>query len=507
MNKYILALITSVIVVCTYYLSPFFSFFIFIPIFILLEKEKTKRNVITIYLHFFLFNLISTYWLANVQLKEGILTWLVNSLLMTLIAIITILVTKKNKGIHLIFISFWMSFEVIHHLWVFNWPWLSLGNIFCTNTKYIQWYKFTGMEGGTLWILLINYVFFKILQKKEISKFIFSLTLIIFPIIISLYLFKKENTFTQTQNIIITQPNANTTKIYHDELNILKKIYDTISQMKIIEPTILLLPETFIKESVLNNRTQDCRALQYIENKKLNIKNISTITGIIVKKTDYYKILSLANKKMNSFDTYDAAMYLSSKYKTQVHFKSKLIPVEEYLPNALTGFGFKSDNFSLGNDYQSFKINDSLDLSTGICYEIIFGHSIAEMVTEKTGAILMIANEQLLSGEVEKAFYTNISKLRAIENGKYLVKSSNTGLSGIINEKGEIVYKLDDNKFGLANISVPLLKEKTFYTRHYSKINYLIIMQGFLMLFIQAIRKTNLLIKFKSFILPTEKTR
>ncbi len=94
----------------------------------------------------------------------------------------------------------------------------------------------------------------------------------------------------------------------------------------------------------------------------------------------------------------------------------------------------------------------------------------------------MIANEQMLSGKIEKKFYTNISRLRAIENGKFLVKSSNTGFTGLINEKGETVFKLAEDKFGIAKIVVPLTNEKTFYTKHSYHINLFILLQGIILI-------------------------
>ena len=53
-------------------------------------------------------------------------------------------------------VGFWISFEYIHFHWDIEWPWLTLGNGFSNNIKMIQWYEYTGVFGGTLWVLIMN---------------------------------------------------------------------------------------------------------------------------------------------------------------------------------------------------------------------------------------------------------------------------------------------------------------------------------------------------------------
>ena len=55
------------------------------------------------------------------------------------------------------FVLIWMGYEHVHELWDLAWPWLNLGNALATAPKLIQWYEFTGVRGGTLWIILTNF--------------------------------------------------------------------------------------------------------------------------------------------------------------------------------------------------------------------------------------------------------------------------------------------------------------------------------------------------------------
>jgi len=61
-----------------------------------------------------------------------------------------------------------------------------------------------------------------------------------------------------------------------------------------------------------------------------------------------------------------------------------------------------------------------------------------------------------------KKQYLNIVKLRAIENGRYILKCSNQGISCVINQKGRIVKTITKK---IENNEIRLLKKDTFYQK------------------------------------------
>ena len=67
-------------------------------------------------------------------------------------------------------ITLWLSFEFLHHRWEIEWPWLCLGNGLASQNKIIQWYEYTGMPGGSLWILLSNTILFSFWRKLKSSN-------------------------------------------------------------------------------------------------------------------------------------------------------------------------------------------------------------------------------------------------------------------------------------------------------------------------------------------------
>ena len=64
----------------------------------------------------------------------------------------------------------WLAFEYLHLNWDLTWPWLTLGNVFSDKTTWIQWYEYTGVLGGSLWVLTINTILYFALRKFLLNQ-------------------------------------------------------------------------------------------------------------------------------------------------------------------------------------------------------------------------------------------------------------------------------------------------------------------------------------------------
>src|SRR5690606_3359287 len=156
---------------------PLLIFFALVPLLFAefrLRDAKTKNIKLKVlglsYLSFFLWNLITTYWLYYSTLFGAASAILVNSLLTALIFLLYHIVAKRTNfsGAAAFFISIWIVFEKLHLNWEFSWPWLNLGNVFAVTHNWVQWYEYTGAFGGTLWILLANFAILKsVLLRSE----------------------------------------------------------------------------------------------------------------------------------------------------------------------------------------------------------------------------------------------------------------------------------------------------------------------------------------------------
>ncbi len=147
----------------------------------------------------------------------------------------------------------------------------------------------------------------------------------------------------------------------------------------------------------------------------------------------------------------------------QEYNKQKLVPFGEFLPfeKTLNKFGFKKvteghGSFLIGEKQNNLVIG-SLNILPLICYEIIFTKFIQKS-DSKTNLIINISEDGWFGNSIGP--YQHFSKgiFRAIEHNTFLVRSANKGISAIIDNKGQIVKKLDLSETAHIQSEIPLIK-------------------------------------------------
>ena len=184
----------------------FLIFISFVPL-LFLENLIRKKNLIKIflfsYLSFFIWNSIATWWLVYSTFFGMSFAVIVNSLLMAIVFTSYSFISKKvaTKLSVIYWVCVWIVFEKFHLNWEFSWPWLNLGNVFSEKILWIQWYEYTGSFGGSLWVLIVNYLFFLVYKnfietkKFDVIRFSYSILSVAIPIIISMYIYKNQNQY------------------------------------------------------------------------------------------------------------------------------------------------------------------------------------------------------------------------------------------------------------------------------------------------------------------------
>jgi apolipoprotein N-acyltransferase len=200
------------------------AFVAFVPLLLVEDTTASNRRFFWLaYLHMFLWNLLTTWWIYNASFAGAALAIILNSLIMC-VPWLLMRAVKKSFGHtagYIALICFWISYEYLHHNWDLSWPWLSLGNVFALHPGWIQWYEVTGSTGGSLWILGSNLLLYTLLKKyrqhghlKKLTPQAAALVLIwVVPFVISnSFLNKREaalvNTKNATRNVVVVQPNV-----------------------------------------------------------------------------------------------------------------------------------------------------------------------------------------------------------------------------------------------------------------------------------------------------------
>ena len=237
-----------------------------------------------------------------------------------------------------------------------------------------------------------------------------------------------------------------------------KKIEELIKYMEtdINQKTLFVLPEGILSGIYLE-------ALKYFANKVEN--NFSSKHFILI------GINSEENNKIyNSMVLLDNEFNVLKKYN-----KNKLVPFGEYLPfeNILKKFGLKKvtqgyRSFSKSNDREIITLDD-LSILPLICYEIIYSGNITKK-KHSFDIIINISEDGWFGNSIGPHQHFASSIFRSIEEGKNILRSSNNGISAIVNPNGVVEKRIESTHSGVISIDSIKVSKETLFSKLGNKI-------------------------------------
>ena len=205
----------------------------FLPLMIALQeieesdgKKKGRIVFLTSGLTFLVWNTASIYWVFNslnavmptfIAALLSLIPFGLGAFLMTLSFWLYRKISKKTKTLiaDICLIGFWISYEFLHQSWDLKFPWMTLGNGFATTPQLIQWYEYTGVFGGSFWILVSNILLFRIWivlraeggRQKAKGYLIAFIIWIFVPISLSILVYSTYEEEINPSNVVVVQPN------------------------------------------------------------------------------------------------------------------------------------------------------------------------------------------------------------------------------------------------------------------------------------------------------------
>lgn len=477
---------------------PILLFFGFVPLLyaeyqLRSSRGKSSWKILGLaYLTFVVWNFITTNWLWYADPFGASFAILVNALLMAIIMVIyhkLALKTSINKAL-IGLVALWLSFEKLHLGWEFSWPWLNLGNGFSEYYKWIQWYEYTGTFGGSLWVWMVNILWFKGLlgfQQTKANVFITSTLIksaiiICLPIGLSLFMYSNYEEQTDTINVIALQPNIDP----YSEKYSANNLDFTELLLQLAEPelesttSLLLTPETYFAKNVRLSQFENARFKYKLDQLLYNQPNLNIVSGISFVKL-FYSIDDIGpetNYYKDSiwYNDYNTAILLNGSQDVEMYHKSKLVvgvenfPYQEVLKpiigDAMIDLG-GTVAMKTTQDYRSvFALkNSKAQLAPIICYESVYGEFVTEYVRNGANLLGIITNDAWWDTTQGHKQHLSYARLRAIENRRSIVRSANTGISALINERGDITSSLAYGEQGVLKGEVTLNDNLTIYTK------------------------------------------
>lgn len=450
--------------------------FAFIPLLFVEDwyyKNQNSFKSVQVFFHsyfsFLIWNGITTWWIYYSTDFGAFAAIILNALFYACVFwLFHIFKRNTNRNIGNIgFIIFWLAFEFIYLHGEISWTWLILGNGFSHNTLLVQWYEYTGALGGSLWALTSNVLILTVIINLTIDKpkrlliyYLAETGLVIFlPIIISIWKYRNYTETKSPQQVVVLQPNIDP---YNEKFNGMTpdKQIDILLHMAdslVTDSTKFIIgPETAIPINLMESEIKNYLLINKIQEFISNNKNTNFVLG-----ASTYKVYSTPNERTETarpygddidnlyYDAFNTALQINTTNNIDIYHKSVLVIGVEKIPypklfKPLEKFALDlgGTTGSLGTQKERtvfFSYPEKIGVAPIICYESIYGEFVTEYIRNGAQLLFVITNDGWWSDSPGYKQHLSYSCLRAIETRRDIVRSANTGISAIINQRGDIL--------------------------------------------------------------------
>jgi apolipoprotein N-acyltransferase len=485
--------------------TTFLLFIGFVPMLLAMENiiqssslKKGRQIFNTAFIGLFVWNTASVYWVYNALKQVGnlvaipitLIPYSLGPLLMATACWLYYrlrLLTSRNWSLAGL-VCLWIGYEYLHQSWDLNFPWMTLGNGFAVSHQWIQWYEYTGVYGGTIWIWLVNILAFLIyaglreaqtkkVRVRLISAFVLA---IVCPLSFSFYTYYNYTEQPNPSNIVAVQPNIDP---YDKEGTIPTALQIDIMihlSRDIAQPNteFFLWPETAIPDYMDEDKILADRYYKQAHYFLRNYKNGNLLTGGETYKLYNNRATPTASPTQYPgvfMDNFSTAINIENEGKPQFYHKSRLVPGAESLPfgNVLSflkpvfeHLGGATGMYGIQSDAEVFYSQSGIGVDPVICYESIYGAYVARSVKKGAQFIAIITNDGWWENTSGKDQHLDYAKLRAIETRRWVAQSANTGISAFINQRGDIVQQTKWWTKTAIKQDINLNSDITFYVEH-----------------------------------------
>ena len=433
------------------------------------------------------FFLLGNYWisisLTHDEMLKGLIPFalVLIPLFLSLFFGLTILAvgpfSEKNVSFILFFSLIFSIFEFLRGNLLTGFPWNLISYTWSWSTESTQILSLI----GTYALSLVSVTFFSIpflfFQNKIIKKNIIFL-LIFLIIFVGNYFYgsykinHSSYDFDKSINIKIISPNFSLEDYNtQSEITQLARLIK-ISNPKKIKKLCLFGPREYFYESYLEDIKR---------HKNLFLDNFSENHLIILGINNFTNTNDLKNKKY-----FNSLVILNNKLEIlSLYNKVNLVPFGEFLPfeKFLSKFGLKKitrgyNSFSAGDIRTTINLGDKFGkklILPLICYEIIYSGKIKKK-DQFPDLVINISEDAWFGTSIGPYQHFSKAIYRAIEEGVFIARSANKGISGFINPNGKIIKSLEARESGNIELNFPYFNQSTLFSKYGNKIFFLIVL-------------------------------
>jgi len=394
---------------------------------------------------------------------------------------------EKNIFFVLLFSAVFSLFEFIRGNILTGFPWNLISYTWSWSIESIQILSLIGTYSLSLISLTLFCLPFIFFQKKLVKKnIVFLLILLIF--FMSNYFYgsykinERKFTFDKNIKVKIVSPNFSlkdySTTSEFSQLEKLIKFSNPEKEKK----TIFIWPEGIFYESYLTDikKYKDLFKDKFSD-KHLIVLGINSFTEFEDSNDKkYFNSLAIINNNLKILSVYN---------------KINLVPFGEFLPfeKTFAKLGIKKltrgyNSFSPGQNRELIDLGKNFGKKLVlplICYEIIYSGNLKKQY-QFPDLVINISEDAWFGQSIGPYQHFTKAIFRAVEEGVFIGRSANKGISALINPNGQVVKSLNTRESGNIEFDFPQFYKQTLFSNYGNKIFYLII---FLYMFLIIILK------------------
>ena len=474
----------------------FFTFPILLFLILIIKKRtqskyrKKKSNRYFFYLGCafgFGFFLSGNYWisisLTHDEMFRGLIPFalvlipLFLSLFFGLAILLAGFFAEKNISFIFIFSLVFSIFEFLRGNLLTGFPWNLISYTWSWSIESIQILSLIGTYSFSLISITFFCVPFLFFQKGIIKKNILLLSIFLIIFIGNYWygVIKLNNNnykFDSGIDVKIISPNFSLDNFSNQDEEFKLKRLIKISNPEKDKKTLFIWPEGIFYQSYLKD-----------------IKKYQNLFGDTFSKNHLiiFGINNFANDNNSDKDRYfNSLVVLNNKLEIiSLYNKINLVPFGEFLPfeKILSQFGLKK----ITPGYSSFSSGDiraTINLGTEfnekiilplICYEIIYSGKI-KTKNQNPDLVVNISEDAWFGQSIGPHQHFSKAIFRSIEEGIFLARSANKGISAFIDPNGRVLKSLNTRESGNIELNFPYFNQPTLFSNYGNKIFFLIIL-------------------------------
>ena len=424
------------------------------------KTDTAKETFITGYLFGLAMFGIGVSWLhISINLFGGmniIGAWFFTFLLIAFISLYPALcgyIVKRFFEKHFLFVlpALWLFTEWMRGWLLTGFPWLNIGTS-QTDSLLSNFAPVIGDYGISFIVCLIAISLVNIIIGKTKTKMVSGcIILVVFIAPLSLSKINWVDNNEQTLSVTLVQGAIPQAEKWRPELR--EKTYEIYSGLS--DPywssDLIIWPETAIPSYY---HTAD-DFIDRISDKRQNA-NAYFMSGIV-------------NKDLTADKYFNSILLMDGTHR--FYNKHHLVPFGEYLPlkslldRMLRFLQIPMSDFSSGEFENKLLETDKAIFGMSICYEDAYGTEIRQALPD-ANILINVSNDAWFGDSFAPHQHLQIARMRAIENGRYLLRATNTGISAIIDNKGNIVEQSPQFKPHALNAEAKLFNGATPFSQY-----------------------------------------